>query len=868
MRKKIFSTVVLLVINIILVSGMLIAIPLYINSNQNKQRAQSDLSAVYATMNVSDSVKVYFNQQFSRLLDKKKYLASRGGGHSPEEILDFLAASDSAQTDYQLLIEDDGEYIRGVTISRGSIIPVAYKRSSYYSSVVRAYNNALLGVTDDSAPAVSAAFSNAVDSLGCVAFYTAIEVKDGGALRNGLLMAVMPIKELFGSGLLPVVLYDSAGGAIIDEEGQYIVSTDEFRSVSLFEHLISAFNMSYPQAAALREEIFSRPIGSVKLTDSRSESYLFCYSEITGMSGWRYISKIPESSLTADNIDLLFTIIIIAFVLLLGLFNGGYMLALNKDLKKSLEDVRLAKEAAEAANAAKSSFLSRMSHEIRTPLNAVNGYMIIARKNVGNDKKVLDCLNKTEVSSKHLLNVINDILDVSAIESGKLKITAECFDLQDLITAISSMFYTMAAAKRVDFRVRFACQIPQRIIGDEMHINQILINLLNNAVKFTPEGGRVTLELSHKSENENSEVTIRVMDSGIGMSQEFIEHIWEPFEQADSSISRRYGGTGLGLTITKNLVDLMEGNIEITSTLGSGSVFKVTLPLKAAPEEAPLKGGEFEGYSALILPGEEEQADYFVKLLEDMGIKCETAQIPEQFDNKAAKKPFARKFDFCFADIDIFSEVKPGGAGMPQDFGAIKEIREDLCGSAAFIICAYDHSDIEAKAMEAGAQGFAGKPIFPPALRELIAGLTGEVPADNRESIGGGEDALLEGMHLLLAEDNETNMEIATDLLEMAGATVDTAFNGEQALEKFAASPPGSYKAVLMDIQMPVMDGYTAAEAIRRCSNPEGKTIPIIAMSANAFESDIRKALEAGMNDYMTKPIDDKTLYEMLRKYL
>jgi CheY-like chemotaxis protein len=205
---------------------------------------------------------------------------------------------------------------------------------------------------------------------------------------------------------------------------------------------------------------------------------------------------------------------------------------------------------------------------------------------------------------------------------------------------------------------------------------------------------------------------------------------------------------------------------------------------------------------------------------------------------------------------------------MPQDFGAIKEIREDLCGSAAFIICAYDHSDIEAKAMEAGAQGFAGKPIFPPALRELIAGLTGEVPADNRESIGGGEDALLEGMHLLLAEDNETNMEIATDLLEMAGATVDTAFNGEQALEKFAASPPGSYKAVLMDIQMPVMDGYTAAEAIRRCSNPEGKTIPIIAMSANAFESDIRKALEAGMNDYMTKPIDDKTLYEMLRKYL
>ncbi len=541
----------------------------------------------------------------------------------------------------------------------------------------------------------------------------------------------------------------------------------------------------------------------------------------------------------------------------------------EEKLQAAYERMKEALALAERASAAKGSFMSRMSHEIRTPLNAVIGYNTIARKELSSaqnaidhrraDMKVMDCLTKSEMASKHLLTIINDVLDMSAIESGRIKVGHDRFDFKSLITSLTSIFYSQAKNKGVAFEVLFDTFTEEWFVGDQMRVNQILTNLLSNAIKFTPEGGEVTLLLSQpEAENNAAHIHFEVADTGIGMDQEYLDHIWAPFEQEDSSISRRFGGTGLGLSITKSLVELMNGTISVTSEQGVGSTFFVDLTFERTEQPKASNTYDFSGINALIVDDDASTCDYVRLLFTRCGARCETVTSGQAaVDAFSRAVASGRRFTICMIDWR-----------MPRMDGieTVKRIR-DIAGEEIpiIIITAYDFSEIADAAKEAGVDMFVSKPLFQSSLFDLLANICGKlapvVVSRNVEYHFGGA-------RVLLVEDNAMNMEVAKRILGSVHLTVDAALNGKEAVSRFEDAPAGTYEAILMDVQMPEMDGYEATRTIRASAHPEARTIPIIAMTADAFAENVAEALESGMNDHVSKPIDMPKLFETLRRYI
>lgn len=577
-----------------------------------------------------------------------------------------------------------------------------------------------------------------------------------------------------------------------------------------------------------------------------------------------------------DNPVRILMILLAIFVVIFCLLALVYLV--NKR-KKAIEDVikeqkinevlQEAVKKAKAADEAKSSFMSRMSHEIRTPLNAIIGYTVLAKNEMAEAKsdsdrkqaemKALDCLTKSDIASRHLLTIINDVLDMAAIESGKIQIVNDRFDFKGLITSLTTIFYSQAKAKGVSLEVLFDTLTEEWFVGDQMRTNQILTNLLSNAIKFTPDGGEVKLLIKQSIIDEKkANIHFEVSDSGIGMSKEYINHIWTPFEQADSSISRRFGGTGLGLTITKNLVDLMNGSIIVTSELGKGSKFAVDINYERTEQPGKKDSYDFGKINALVVDDDVSTCDYIKLLFTRFGARCLAVNSGkaaiEAFDKaKQSNEPYT----VCLIDWR-----------MPKMDGleTIKRIREIAGDSIPIIvITAYDYSEIADKAAEMGVNTFISKPLFQSSLFNLLSNLYGKPIIDK-----GIKDKKyhFNKERILLVEDNQMNMEIATKLLESVGLVVDSAWNGEEAVQKFEKSEQDEYKLILMDVQMPVMDGHSATRAIRALTHPMAKSIPIIAMTADAFAENVAEALESGMNDHISKPIDLPTLFETLKKYL
>ncbi len=523
-------------------------------------------------------------------------------------------------------------------------------------------------------------------------------------------------------------------------------------------------------------------------------------------------------------------------------------------------DLRDALYLAQQSSNAKKDFLSRMSHEIRTPMNVIVGMTTIAGTNLDDKDRVKDCLSKIVLSSKHLLALINDVLDMSKIEEGKLSVNHEEFELQQLFESIVPAIYSQAAAKGSVFECNFKNMVSETVIGDSLRMNQILLNLLSNAIKFTPAGGIIRLVVSQAPvKNGHTKLTFLVEDSGIGMSEEFLEHLFTPFEQEDGTVSRKYGGTGLGMAITKNLVGLLGGEIRVKSKQGEGTAFTVELPLEVPEETDKPEIGGWDNLKVLVVDDDEVACTHASMLLKKMGIDADWVQQ----GSIAVRMVVKAHEDACDYDVCLVDWKMPEMDGIEVTRRVRRELGPD---TLVIIISAYDWSEIEKEAKAAGADAFIAKPLFESSLCHVLSAVFGQ-DRDAGEEIKALAESL-KGKRLLLAEDNKLNREIAVELLKATGAEIICAENGKETVDRFNASAAGYYDLILMDIQMPVMDGYEAARAIRRSSHEDAGRIPILAMTANAFHEDEAEALAAGMNGHIAKPIDVDVLYRTMSEFL
>ena len=534
---------------------------------------------------------------------------------------------------------------------------------------------------------------------------------------------------------------------------------------------------------------------------------------------------------------------------------------INDELKRQQKILQDALLVAQKANDAKRDFLSRMSHEIRTPMNAIIGMSAVAFNYLDDKKRTADCLSKITFSSKHLLMLLNDVLDMSKIENGKLNIRQELFDLKNLVTSLADINYGIATAKGLAFEIVISGFKDELLLGDSMRVNQILLNLLSNAIKFTPKGGSVRLEI-RMLRSASGKIWLRfiVKDSGIGMKKEFLEHLYEPFEQADNGIARKYGGTGLGMAITKNLVAIMDGTIEVESQEGAGTTFMVDLPFGVSKVDKKT-AAEMEEMRVLVVDDDNDTCEHAAVLLKGMGVNVDWALNGFEAIEKvrSACEDDGRCYDVCFIDWCM-----PELDGIETARRMRRYVGPDVL---IIIISAYDWSGIEEQAKAAGVNAFIAKPFFASNLYNTLLTVSRK-PELGFSAVGNKETYDFGGKKVLLVEDNELNMEIASELLKFVNLQVEHAENGKVAVDIFRNSKETEYALIFMDIQMPLMNGYDAARCIRSSEHPAAGTIPIIAMTANAFNDDVQAAFDAGMNGHLAKPIDVEVLYKTIARYI
>lgn len=527
-----------------------------------------------------------------------------------------------------------------------------------------------------------------------------------------------------------------------------------------------------------------------------------------------------------------------------------------EELERANAALRAALKEAEEANQAKSRFLSSMSHDIRTPMNAIVGMTAIALSHIDEKARVQDCLSKIQTASAHLMSLVNDVLDMSRIDSGRMTLSEEDFSLADLLHDAAVLLRPQAAQKEQSLTFHIDGIREENLTGDPLRLRQILVNIIGNAVKYTQAGGRIQVELSQRpAGNGTVWLDFSCRDNGIGMSREFLDRIFLPFERVRDSAVNKIEGTGLGMSIVKKLVDSMGGQISVESKVGEGSCFTVALPLPVSPQKRRTPALP-AGQTVLVAESVEERAGQITAFLRDGGLEPVRLSSGLEAVTRLTEARYEEQMPCALLLGQELSDMSP------LDLAA--HVRQ-LAGPS-FPILLVSESDwalIEYRATRAGVSAFVPCPLFRSRLLDTLSALT--AGSSEHGSAPGGPEEDYGGSRVLLVEDNELNQEIAVELLGMTGVQVEVAGDGAQALEKFRQSPEGYYDIIFMDVQMPVMDGYEATRQIRKLPRQDAGSVWIVAMTANAFMEDVRQARQAGMNEHISKPVDVDHLLEILR---
>ncbi len=652
---------------------------------------------------------------------------------------------------------------------------------------------------------------------------------------------------------------------IIRRDGSFVIRSEDAVRDNYFDRIRAMFEESDGRDAddCIKEmksamESGQNYSGIFNVEDGRRHVHCTALS----YSEWYLVTIMPYGTLSEVVEDLNTVWIVMAIagcsVVLLALLLVFYkFFLLTKEQFKELDKAR--REAVDA-NHAKSEFLSNMSHDIRTPMNAIVGMAAIATANISNMQQVQNCLRKITLSSKHLLGLINDVLDMSKIESGKMNLNMDQISLREVIESIVSIIQPQIKEKNQNFDVFIHDISTENVCCDSVRLNQILLNFLSNAIKFTPEGGSIRMSMFEKESPKGedwSRICITVEDSGIGMSKEFRDKIFESFAREDNNRVQKIQGTGLGMAITKYIVDAMGGTIEVQSEQGKGTMFCVTLDLeKAIVQEEDMI---LPAWRMLVVDDDEQLCLSAVKSLKTIGVEADWTLDGESAVQMVEKRHLQHD-DY---HIILLDWKLPGMNGIKTANEIHRKLGDDI---PIILISAYDWSDIEEEARDAGITGFISKPLFKSTLYYSLRKFAGIADEKKIEYEDKTED--FSGRRILLAEDNDLNWEIAEELLGEIGFSMDRAENGKIGVEMFENSDIGFYDAILMDIRMPIMNGYEATETIRALDRADAAEIPIIAMTADAFSEDHKKCLEAGMNAHIAKPIDMQEVVKQLKKYM
>ena len=695
---------------------------------------------------------------------------------------------------------------------------------------------------------VTRAYTNPMNGEQSLAFCNRIVLREADGLqREALLLRVLPVSGLEQKWAFPSESYRDAEFSIIDTRGNYIIQSDAFKNSSFFE-FYKACNPEARDSQALFERIISGK-GTFTMLDARKQECAIVYTPIEPTGGWVLLGYNPTAEFRTVNGNWLLIGIISAALLLLFIIDLSYMQYLTHRFQ-------IAAQEAASASKAKTDFLSTMSHDIRTPMNAIIGLTTLTERNLGDREGVRENLRKISLASNHLLTLINDILDISKVESGKLNLSPVTFSIVETVENLVNLSQPMIREKNIDFCFHVSRMDVEYLHADQLRLNQIYINLLSNAIKYTEPGGRVSVDLNETPSDVPGcvRLTYIVSDTGIGMTPEFMARMYQPFSRQTDSRVNSIQGTGLGLAITRQMVELMNGTIECRSVVGEGTTFTVAIDIAVAQRQR--EDMKLEPMDVLIVDDDVILLDTAMDTLRSLGVTPERA-----VDGLEALGMIVRRHEQGRDYSVVIVDWK-----MPDMDGVetVRRIRAEVDARIPILlVSAYDRSDIEDAARAAGADGFISKPLFRSTLYDKINELLGK-EATSAEPEDDYSD--LAGMRILVAEDNDVNWEIISAMLGMFGIETDRAENGRVCVERMRDAAEDSYALIFMDVQMPEMNGLDATRSIRALDDPWARSIPIIAMTADAFSENVSACLEAGMNGHIAKPVDLKLVIKEIRR--
>ncbi|MDO4275811.1 MAG: response regulator [Eubacteriales bacterium] len=691
-------------------------------------------------------------------------------------------------------------------------------------------------------------------------YYERFSWTDG---TEGLVQKTLPRLEI--ADRFSLSFYDNTGFSyVVNREGNILIRSLHRNSNRTFQNLFDIIDLQGNDTDEIQsfQTALKKGQKGVARFEYQKENYIFCYVPMENTADWYVVSIVPNRVIMEQANKIVrnskgFFIVILGAVLIMTAFLILY--------RNSTQQILLAEEnarkAAESANIAKSRFLSNMSHDIRTPMNAIIGMTRLASDHVEEPEKVREYLKNISLSGQLLVSLINDILDLSKIESGKMTLNNATASLEELMTGLVNIIQPTVANKKQNFNIRLHSIEHETLCFDSLRLNQVMLNLLSNAVKFTPDGGSVSVDVTESpSQKEGcAHFTFRVADTGIGMQPEFLNHIFDSFTREQDNRISKIEGSGLGMAITKMIVDIMEGTVVVESTPDRGSVFTVELDL-LLPADVEIQEADMSlpPIRVLFADDDPDTRDSVWKFLTELGVKADIADS----GSMAVEKVIRSHSDGNDYSLVLLDWKMPDISGLQ----AAQTIRRHTGYDIPVIIAsAYDWDSIEKQAVEAGVAGFIQKPIFKSTLYHCIRQIVYHEECALQDK---NEVLDLSGKCILLAEDNKLNQEIACELLSNLGAYVEVVDNGYKCTQAFRQSAPGHFDLILMDIHMPVMNGYEATEKIRKMERPDASSIPIFAMTADAFTEDIQEAKNAGMDAHLAKPLDIPAMMREIKKHL